>query len=312
MTDVLFADISEFQSGVNDAYPYAFLSFRSNDGTYRDHHFDHNLAWAKDAVKRGKIKGFAIYYVFEPGVDSVSVIQEMVGVPHPKMAIMQDIESWGGRIRGDHSNAINAERERLIKWLNAHRGSAITRALYRSRDRKRVFGYGNAGDLANIWPRRGDAQITLANYSQKPSSPKHLVHQFSSSFPVKPFGRCDINSADGLTITQFLKALGLDSIAPAPKPKPPVWPLKKGESFGTTAPRFNGRHSSVHNAQIKKIQRQLVRHGYAGKVNASTWVNGIFSHETALAVARFKQDRKLKPASGIVGPRAWKELFKLG
>ena len=36
VADTLYADVSEWQVGVNDTYPYPVLCIRSNDGTYRD------------------------------------------------------------------------------------------------------------------------------------------------------------------------------------------------------------------------------------------------------------------------------------
>lgn len=205
MTDTLFADVSEFNPQVTDVYPYQFFSFRSNDGTYRDHHFTLNLAWAKHAADTGRLAGFLVYFVWEPNwQDTVATFKAMVGTPHPKMAVMLDVESWSGKIRGNQSAGINAAREALIAWLHGNR--------------RRVIGYANAGDFAALWPSRGDARVVLANYSANPAFPGKIAHQFSSSYAVPPFGKCDINSADGLSPTQFAAALGIG--VPAPKPKP--------------------------------------------------------------------------------------------
>lgn len=202
----LFADVSEFQADVNNAYPYRFLSFRSNDGTYRDHHFAMNLAWAKHACDTGRMDGFLVYFVYETNwQDTLATWAAAVGTPHPKMAVMLDVESWGGKIRGNHSTTINACREGVIARVG--------------HNRKRVVGYANAGDFANLWPSRGDAKVVLANYSGNPSFPGKIAHQFSDRYTVPPFGACDINSADGLTPAQFATALGL--ITPPP-PKPPT------------------------------------------------------------------------------------------
>lgn len=210
MADTLFADVSEFQVPVNDTYPHQFLSIRSNDGTYRDKHFAANLAWAKQACQRKKLTGFIVYFVWEPNwQETLQTLFEVVGTPHPAMAIMIDVESWGGRIAGDHSDAINASREKIIQWLGGNRA--------------RVIGYGNAGDLQSIWPDRKDAHIILANYGANPPFPGKIAHQFSDHYPTAPFGNCDINSADGMTPGQFAAVLGLHATQTA-RPVPPRQP----------------------------------------------------------------------------------------
>jgi hypothetical protein len=145
----------------------------------------------------GRLKGFIVYFVWEPNwQQTIQTFMKMVGKPHPKMAVMIDVESWGGRITGNQSAGINAAREALIKWLGGNRN--------------RVIGYGNAGDLNNLWPQRGDCNLILANYSSNPSFPNKIAHQFSSSYYVQPFGKCDINSADGYSPDQFATKLGLN------------------------------------------------------------------------------------------------------
>jgi hypothetical protein len=195
VTDCLFADVSEYQAYVNDSYPYPLISFRSNDGTYRDRKFAANLSWAKDAVTRGKILGFIVYFVYEPNwQETVATFKAMVGAPHPKMAVMIDVESWG-RIYGDNSPQINAARESIITWLSGNR--------------KRVIGYGNMGDLASLWPNKGDAKVVVAAYGSNPSHPAKIAHQFADNWNTPPFGPSDINSADGYSPQAFAAALGL-------------------------------------------------------------------------------------------------------
>lgn len=202
MSDTLFADVSSYQVPVDDTYPYQFVSFRSNDGTYRDGNFAANLAWAKGAADSGRITGFLVYLVWEPNwQDTVATFKAMVGAPHPLMAVMIDVESWSGKISGDQSAGINAAREQIISWLGGNRA--------------RVIGYANSGDFADLWPNRGDARVVLANYSANPDFPGKIAHQFSSTFDVPPFGPCDINSADGYSPDQFAAALGLTTAAAA-------------------------------------------------------------------------------------------------
>lgn len=246
MVDTLFADVSEFQVGVDDRYPFRFLSFRSNDGTYRDRNFAHNLTWAARKCDAGQLSGFIVYFVFEANwTDTLATFKAMVGRPHKRMAVMIDVESWSGRYARDMSDEINATREELIKWL----GSFMSPwARLRGKHRKRVIGYGNAGDLVRLWPRRGDTRIVLANYSSNPAFPGKLAHQFGDRYTVPPFGPCDINSADGMAPSQLLAALGLDADPPIPrvqrKPAHPAlrpgaaYTVRSGDTLSGIAHRF--------------------------------------------------------------------------
>ena len=197
MVDTLFADVSEFQVLVDDRYPYKFLSIRSNDGTYRDHHFAQNYTWAKKSLASGRLTGLIVYFVWRTNwQDSVTTHTSMCGGrPHPKQVTMIDVESWGGHIKGDQSTGLNAARAALVKWYGG--------------DKRRVIAYGNAGDLATLWPTRGDIGIVLANYGSNPGFPGKVAHQFADNYSTAPFGPCDINSADGRSPAQFAAQLGI-------------------------------------------------------------------------------------------------------
>lgn len=197
MADTLFADVSEFQVPVDDRYPYKFLSIRSNDGTYQDRHFAQNYAWAKQALASGRLTGLIVYFVWRTNwQDAVTTHTSMCGArPLPKQVTMIDVESWNGQITGDQSTGLNAAREALVKWYGG--------------DKRRVIGYGNAGDLASLWPKRGDIGIVLANYSGNPGFPGKVAHQFADDHSTPPFGPCDINSADGRSPAQFAAQLGV-------------------------------------------------------------------------------------------------------
>lgn len=231
MTDTLFADISSYQASSDDRYPYHFISFRSNDGTYRDPRFAANLQWAKTRTASGRLVGFMVYFVWEPNwQQTLATFRAMVGVPDARMAVMIDVESWSGRIRGDHSTEILASREAVIAWLDSYRNwfQRVWAKLIGQSNRKKVGVYGNSGDLAAIMPRRGDAWVGYANYSSNPAFPGKLFHQFSSTFYVPPFGPCDINSADGYTPERFAAALGFGHVAPpAPPSTPPPAPQEE-------------------------------------------------------------------------------------
>lgn len=314
--DTLFTDTSEFQRSIyTRSYPYSFGSFRANDGTYRDHKFAGNLAYAKWACDTGRWTGFIVYFVWrENWQATVATLKDMVGRPHPKMVVMIDVESWGGALRGNHSAGINAARENLIKWLGGNR--------------RRVIGYANAGDFDNLWPTRGDAKVILANYSSNPPTPKHIAHQFTSSANVAPFGHpVDLNSADGYTPQAFASALGIaappapahkptptPSPKPTPKPKPKLrraWPKSYTghHVFGwIKGPAWeHGGATAGERANVRAIQRRLQVLGFAPTKNAS-WVSGIYRLSTINSVKRFQKAHKLSQ-TGRVNHTTWNRMF---
>lgn len=202
MTDTLWSDISHFQVPVNDRYPYHFLCFRSNDGTFLDTHFTQNIAWARQAVRTGRMFGFMVYYFYRPGVNGAKVLMSRVGKPDPRMAVMIDVESAGGQVAGNQSAAINAQHDELAKWL----GSA-----------NRVVGYGNVSDLGALWPSKPHGiRIVVAAYGSNPSYPGKFAHQFSDNTSTPPFGPSDFNSADGMSAGDLERMFGF--VKPAPPP----------------------------------------------------------------------------------------------
>lgn len=212
--DTLFADVSEWQRPVDDSYPYRVLSIRSNDGTYRDKNWVSNHGWCRRACDAGKLTFFIVYFVWRPNWEAaVATLKSQVGTPHPKMVVMLDVESWAGQITGDQSAGVNAAFESVAEWLG---------------DRRRVIGYGNVGDLNNLWPKRPkDVRLVIAGYGNNPDYPGKIAHQYTDGqgygggLPegAPPFGNCDMNSADGLTPSAFAKLCGIDA-APVTEPPP--------------------------------------------------------------------------------------------
>lgn len=202
--DTLFADVSEWQVPVDDLYPYQVLSIRSNDGTYRDKHFATNYQWACDALNAGKLKALIVYCVYRSNWEqTLATARATVGTPHPRMAMMIDVESWSGQITGDQSGGINGLYWGLADWL----GNAA-----------RVIGYGNTGDLNSLWPHKPPGiRLVVAAYGSNSDYPGKIAHQFADNYNTPPFGPCDINSADGLDADAFCTAIGVGS-APAPTP----------------------------------------------------------------------------------------------
>ncbi|WP_231976700.1 hypothetical protein [Mycobacterium sp. E740] len=204
MPDTLYADVSQWQPGVDDRYPHSVLAIRSNDGTYRDRHWHNNYGWCRRSADDGRLTFFIVYFVWRPDWRrAVQTFREQVGTPHPKMAVMLDVESWGGQIRGDQSAGINAAYAEVGEFVG---GTA------------KVIGYGNVGDLDTLWPDKPPGvRLVVAAYAHNPPYPGKVAHQYTdgsghgAGLPegAPPFGRCDMNSADGLTPAAFAGACGI-------------------------------------------------------------------------------------------------------
>jgi hypothetical protein len=128
---------------------------------------------------------------------------DMVGTPpHPKVVAMIDVESWGGQIQGNQSDAINRLHARLAGWLG---------------DPRRVIGYGNRGDLVSLWPTRppGVALVVAAYGGPIPTYPGMIAHQHGDDVVCDPFGPCDGNTAYDHDVQSLTTALGLSGGARA-------------------------------------------------------------------------------------------------
>lgn len=211
VTSTLFADVSEFQPIVDDSYPYPVLSIRVSDGTYRDRHFAANYAWMRKALESGKLVFGIVYTYARPNwQDNANTVRSMIdanGGLHPRVTLMLDVEQ-GGNPRGDGSDWIN----RLYWNLADYAGN-----------RARIIGYGNTFDLDSMWRTKPyGVRFIVAAYGSNPDYPGQVAHQytdgsgFGGGLPegAPPFGRCDMNSADGLDPNQFAVACGISTPPP--------------------------------------------------------------------------------------------------
>ncbi|MCW2734146.1 MAG: hypothetical protein JWR13_4962 [Mycobacterium sp.] len=207
--DTIYADVSEWQVPVNDRYPHRVLCIRSNDGDHRDRNWSTNYSWCQSRCDDGELDFFIVYFVWRRNWrQTVDTLKAMVGEPHPRMAVMIDVEGWGGQITGDQSDGINRAYWAVADWVGEPR---------------RVIGYGNVGDLNRLWPVKPEGiRLVVAAYGTNPDYPGKVAHQYTddhrygnaTTLPngAPPFGNCDMNSADGLTPAQFAAACGLPSV----------------------------------------------------------------------------------------------------
>lgn len=208
MTNTFFNDISNYQAPVNNNYPYFWLSFRCSVGyTQTDTNLAANLAWAKANSGPGKrMAGFTFYHVYYPNNADAQIawIKSRIGDPGRFSVFMMDIESWGGTISGNHSAEINYIFTAIVAWLGG--------------DWRRVWAYGNAGDLASIYAQPNAAvNIVIAGYSATEPGRKHLIWQYAgggnnpapAGFPLTGmWGKIDYNVAH-ITSVQLAAACGL-------------------------------------------------------------------------------------------------------
>jgi hypothetical protein len=126
VADTLYADISEWQVGVNDTYPYPVLCIRSNDGDYRDRRWVNNYGWCLRNVDSGQLTFFIVYFVWRPNWQ-------------------ETVETFKSQVRSTSADG-GDDRRRVVGWT--------------------------------------------------------------------PFGRCDMNAADGLTAQQSGQACGISPVLP--------------------------------------------------------------------------------------------------
>jgi hypothetical protein len=211
----LFADVSEFNSPVDDSYPYQILSIRVSDGTYQDHNFAHNYRWMSAALDSGKLVCGIVYIYCEPSAsDSFNTLSGMVnanGGLHPKVVFMLDIE-WDNNL-----NPFNTDLSPQITPL-------YNSLVQYTKDPRRVIAYSTSSWMGSgIW-RQSPPNMNwiMANYGANPPLPiagTKLAHQYTngtgygaqSGLPdsCPPFGPCDMNSADGYTPEEFANVCGV-------------------------------------------------------------------------------------------------------
>jgi peptidoglycan hydrolase-like protein with peptidoglycan-binding domain len=294
MADTQWADISEFQTPVNNSYPYQALCIRSNDGTYQDKNFNTNRSWCDQSVASGKLAFYMIYYFYRPSGTGFSTCKSRIGTPNPKLVIMIDVESAGGAITGNQSGQINSEFNAAASFLG---------------DARRVIGYGNVYDLNALWPTKpAGIRLVVANYSSNPSYPGKFAHQYTDKGACAPFGTCDMNSADGMAISDLNNMFGFTGGPPPPQPTPtpptttaPAFPYPSTDYLGT--PRsdphcHSGHYGPPDSNNVRTWQQQMHNRGW------NITVDGDYGSQSQSVCISFQKEKGLS-ADGLVGPQTW-------
>lgn len=207
-------DTSQYQDPYDDSYKRHVAIFRGPFGAhYLDPKFLANANWAAKAYERGDIVGAIVYTVWLASAtpaEQFAFYWAAFGGKVPDWLIGPeiDLEVWRGASyeqHGDHSREINQ-----LYAMHAHKMGAWTS----------VMGYGNAGDLAELYPHR-DKRILLtqAKYgtSMKLDVPGAIAQQYTdgqtkwgvpAGYPhaSAPFGPCDHNAFLGVKNARELRA----------------------------------------------------------------------------------------------------------
>jgi hypothetical protein len=285
MSTTFAADVSYYQPYVNDKYRRPWFIFRVCDGTFVDPHFAGNFAWSANAVQKRRagllkprLKGFTVYAVFEPGVDVVAVAKAQVEAAlaklpakrqakaRAKLTFMLDVESWNGKISGDHSPEIRGRLNDAAAWLGSHR---------------RVIAYANLPDFAALFPSEPAwCHLVVAGYSSvRPSHTNMIGWQFSDGetrWPVPagyprasaPFGNCDHNEFL-MSPAELATLLGVGGAAVKPKPVPPTpKPDPKPAPKPDGGPNIDAARDALHKASRQHRKAGPVRRAVLAALKA--------------------------------------------
>lgn len=247
---LIVPDVAEFQKVLDDSFSRDVISFRVSFGTgYQDKHFLANAAKAKELYEAGKIAGAILYVVpiFAQGgaQKHFSYAKSLIGPTCPDwvIAVMVDVESWGGASyeqHGDHSAHVRELATLCGKYTG---GKALI--------------YGNRSDLAELCPHRGVHPVIVAAYESDivVGQVPHAIGQQYTDGQAKwglphglplaspPFGNCDHNVFPSFNNGHALRTY-LRPNHPAPKPKPRPKPAPKHRWFYFRG--FWGRWRKAH------------------------------------------------------------------
>lgn len=227
-------DVSQWQAAIySQLYGRRWGAYRlSLSTTLID---THGKANATGCSKAPQLIFHMGYHVWYPGNLAAQIARFLAaGVFTANATAMLDVESWSGAVSGDHSAELNQAATMLADHLGA----------------SRVKRYGNAGDLASIWPHPpawlGNG---VARYDDDPPTLVHDWWQYTDGSPTYPtpagfpttsvpFGPCDHNAIRG-TAAQVASIFGVTKPAPPTPPKPVPTPSTEDDpmQFFTLDPK---------------------------------------------------------------------------
>ena len=108
-------------SPVDDTYPYSIICFRTNSGDKEDTLVGENCAAALRGLEANAASIVMPYYFFRPGEANCDLHREILQDHglwlHPHTVTMVDVESDGGKIKGDQSWEVNDEVNRFVAGM---------------------------------------------------------------------------------------------------------------------------------------------------------------------------------------------------
>lgn len=278
-SQVLLADISEFQPSIDDAKYLAWSKAVVIRGLYGANHTDH--AWfggqRRDLLHAGGARFLGIYQYIVAGQDparQAAAMVSLVGSLRPGEVVIADIEEGSGNLR-DTWRIWSAE---------------VAGALG---DRPWIYSGLNFASVHGLAPVGW-----VAAYQRAEPGPAHALWQFTDAFAVPGVGKADCSLYHG-TIGQ-LAALAHGGTKPAPPPAPPApSPAPWTETVIANLPSLTIGDSGE---DVKTAQGLLKARGY----NVS--IDGAYGPATRAAVTAFQHSARIS-ADGITGPATWKALL---
>lgn len=206
-----WSDTSHFQGvPINDEYPHAVYSFRTNSGSKVDTLGVENATRVKRMLDAGKLQVAIAYYFFRPGQANCDLhrkILEEGGLwGHPRLASMVDVEGDKGSVSGDQSFEVNDEVARMRTWYG-HPG--------------RVIGYWNPNADPGLWlTRPPNFRLVIPQYGRNPgdlSSVQNVAargqafaHQYTDAGRCAPWpDGVDLNYSP-LNVNELIGMLGME------------------------------------------------------------------------------------------------------
>jgi GH25 family lysozyme M1 (1,4-beta-N-acetylmuramidase) len=270
-SQVLLADVSEFQANINDAKYLAWSKAIVIRAAYGAQHTDH--AWfggqRRDLLHAGGARFVGIYQYLAAGQDparQAAALVSLIGQLRPGEKIIADIEEGSGNLR-DTWRVWSAEIAGATgddPWLYSGLNFASVHGL---------------------------APVTwVAAYQRSEPSAGHQLWQFTDAFAVPGVGSADCSVYHG-TIDQ-LAALAHGGTRPPP-------PISWTETMIANLPVLTLNDSGE---DVKTAQGLLKARGY------NVTIDGAYGPATRAAVTAFQHAAALA-ADGICGPATWTRLL---